>query len=331
VTQECGGRAFPLVRQRYGNDCGPAALATIAAAHGRRLDRGLLDDAAPDRHGTDLLTLARMAQRHGFSVRGVHADYGAISDCPLPAIAQMRRRLGGNHFIVLLTCDTDSVTVADPAVGLRTLPRARYERWSTGYLLLVEPFGSAVPTVRAQFTRSAALIGVDVENGCGRQHRPILLRRWAPVGVQFDAGSFSTGGSASTKLTEFRLDRTVNVFVGLQIDDNDGSFLVYIISPRTSGQIVMVQGSRPIDVSGVSIQIEFDQIPAEYYHIVLVPVGGSVNASGSFTASWENADGGSTEGFQPISLSTDPQFADIGAIPEDSDVPIVDWVEVDSI
>jgi ABC-type bacteriocin/lantibiotic exporter with double-glycine peptidase domain len=197
MIPEHSRHAFPLVRQRHGNDCGPAALATIAAAQGRLLDyRGLLDDAALDRHGTDLLTLARVAQRHGFSVRAVQADHGAISDCPLPAIAQLRRRLGGNHFVVLLTCDTDSVTVADPAVGLRTLPRARYERRSTGYLLLVEPpvpgargrhrravsFGSAVPTVRAEFTRSAAPYGAEVENGCGRQYRPILFKAVAPNG-----------------------------------------------------------------------------------------------------------------------------------------------------
>ena len=132
--------ALMPVRQRHGNDCGPAALATVAAAYGHRLDyRGLLDDAALDCRGTDLLTLARIAQRYGFGVRAVRADHGAISECPLPAIAHLRRRLGGGHFVVLLTCDADFMTVADPAVGVRRLSRTKYQRWSTGYLLLAEP------------------------------------------------------------------------------------------------------------------------------------------------------------------------------------------------
>jgi ABC-type bacteriocin/lantibiotic exporter with double-glycine peptidase domain len=129
-----------LVRQRHGNDCGPAALATIAAVHGRRLDyRELVDDAALDRDGVDMFTLARMAKAHGFSVRVVRADGAAIGDCPLPAIAHLRGRFGWGHFVVVFNYDADAVTVADPAVGVRTLTRARYERRSTGYLLLAEP------------------------------------------------------------------------------------------------------------------------------------------------------------------------------------------------
>jgi ABC-type bacteriocin/lantibiotic exporter with double-glycine peptidase domain len=140
MSSENSGREFMVVRQRRGNDCGPAALATVTAAHGRAFDYpDLVDDAALDRQGTDLLSLARMAGRRGFSARAVKAGYCAIADCPLPAIAQFRRPLGGRHFVVLLGWSVDSVTIADPAVGLVRLSRAAFRRRSTGYFLLVEP------------------------------------------------------------------------------------------------------------------------------------------------------------------------------------------------
>jgi len=55
---------FTLVRQRGYNDCGVAALATIANFHGIVVDYislGNALDLGPD--GTDLLTIARAAIR----------------------------------------------------------------------------------------------------------------------------------------------------------------------------------------------------------------------------------------------------------------------------
>jgi ATP-binding cassette subfamily B protein len=139
-------RELAIVRQRRGNDCGPAALATVAAAHGSELNyRDLVDAAALDRQGTDLLTVARMAERRGFSTRAVKVGYRAIADCPLPAIVQFRCLFGGRHFVVLRDWSVDSVTIADPAIGERTLSRARFMRLSTGYILLVEP-SATVPS-----------------------------------------------------------------------------------------------------------------------------------------------------------------------------------------
>jgi hypothetical protein len=152
------------------------------------------------------------------------------------------------------------------------------------------------------------------------------------MGVQFDSGSFTaTSGSGSTKLTEFALDRAVDVFIGLQVDENDGSFLLYLISPQTDGSVVMVQGSAPIDVSGISINVAFRAVPAGYYQIVVLTLGDPVNVSGSFSASWDNIIDGAVEESLPVRLPEEPLLLEIDALPQDPDAPVVQWMEVDTI
>jgi ATP-binding cassette subfamily B protein len=56
----------------------------------------------------------------------------------LPAIAHLRRRLGGGHFVVVHRWTSAYVVIADPAVGLRKLSRRAFRRRSTGYLLIFQ-------------------------------------------------------------------------------------------------------------------------------------------------------------------------------------------------
>ena len=67
---------FPLVRQRCDNDCGLAALATIAVCHGYTYTYDdLADQITLDHRGTDLLTLLRLANRVGVIAEGIEASY----------------------------------------------------------------------------------------------------------------------------------------------------------------------------------------------------------------------------------------------------------------
>jgi ABC-type bacteriocin/lantibiotic exporter with double-glycine peptidase domain len=138
--RRASSRKLPVVRQRAGNDCGPASLATIAVYHGCRIDYdNLCDVAAVDRNGTDLLALSRIAERLGFRAQGIKASYDTIPTCRLPAIAQIRHRVGDGHFVVIHRWTSTHVVLADPAVGLRKLSREAFCRRSTGYLLVIQP------------------------------------------------------------------------------------------------------------------------------------------------------------------------------------------------
>ena len=153
--RDASSRQLPIVRQRSGNDCGPAALATVAFYHGRRIDYdNLCDVAAVDRQGTDLLALARIAERLGFRAQGIKASYDAIPTCTLPAVAHIRRRVGDGHFVVIHRWTSTHVLLADPAVGLRKLSRRAFCRRSTGYLLIIQP--PRTPRSRV-ITKSGAL------------------------------------------------------------------------------------------------------------------------------------------------------------------------------
>jgi ATP-binding cassette subfamily B protein len=128
-----------VIRQRSDNDCGLAALATVAAHHWRPFDYdGVCKQAVLGSRGTDLLALSQLAEGLGFRTQGVKGSYDAMSTCTFPAIAHFRRPLRGGHFVVVHEWTSAGVVLADPGRGLRKLSRRAFCRRWTGYLLLVE-------------------------------------------------------------------------------------------------------------------------------------------------------------------------------------------------
>jgi HlyB family type I secretion system ABC transporter len=133
-------RRYPVVRQNDGSDCGAAALATIALFHRRPVGLEQVRDlAGTDRIGTNLWGLAKAAEQLGFAAKAVKGPYDALASVPLPAIAHVVTEDGLGHFVVLYRAGQRTVLMADPARGLRSLPRDEFlARW-TGRLLLLTP------------------------------------------------------------------------------------------------------------------------------------------------------------------------------------------------
>jgi ATP-binding cassette subfamily B protein len=97
------------------------------------------DLAGTDRIGTNLLGLAKAAERLGFSAKAVKGPYEAIAKVPLPAVAHVKTEEGLGHFVVLYRAGKRTVVVADPARGMRKQNRAEFEASWTGCLLLLTP------------------------------------------------------------------------------------------------------------------------------------------------------------------------------------------------
>ena len=116
-------------------DCGAASLGMICRHFGKKVSLARIRQlchTATD--GTSLKALVRAATELGLAARALKVSLRNLPDMPLPAIVHWE----GNHWIVLYDVDKEFVRVADPAMGLRKLPRREFEANWTGYAALFD-------------------------------------------------------------------------------------------------------------------------------------------------------------------------------------------------
>ena len=128
-------RRFPHVRQLDAMDCGAAALAMVCRHYGRAVSLARIRQLCfTSTDGTSLRALCRAATELGLAARPVKASPRNVPQMPLPAIVHWE----GNHWVVLYDVTDTHVRIADPALGLRRLPRADFERRWSGYTALFD-------------------------------------------------------------------------------------------------------------------------------------------------------------------------------------------------
>src|SRR5438874_6913150 len=116
-------------------DCGAASLAMVCRHFGRKVSLARIRQlchTATD--GTSLKALSRAATELGLAARALKISLRNLPVMPLPAIVHWE----GNHWIVLYDVNEQFVRVADPALGLRKLPRREFEAKWTGYAALFD-------------------------------------------------------------------------------------------------------------------------------------------------------------------------------------------------
>src|SRR6266550_2579131 len=116
-------------------DCGAASLGVICRHFGRKVSLARIRQlchTATD--GTSLKALSRAATELGLAARALKVSFRNLPMMPLPAIVHWE----GNHWIVLHDVDEQFVRVADPALGLRKVPRREFEAKWTGYAALFD-------------------------------------------------------------------------------------------------------------------------------------------------------------------------------------------------
>ena len=116
-------------------DCGAASLGMICRHFGRKVSLARIRQlchTATD--GTSLKALCRAASELGLAARALKVSLRNLPMMPLPAIIHWE----SNHWIVLYDVDEGQVRVADPALGLRKIPRREFETKWTGYAALFD-------------------------------------------------------------------------------------------------------------------------------------------------------------------------------------------------
>jgi ATP-binding cassette subfamily B protein len=135
-----GDQHFADVRQFNEEDCGAACVATICEHYGRKLSLGRVRECVGTvATGTTLLGLKRGAELLGFQARAARADQTLVDhldDLPLPMVCHWN----GNHWVVLHGRKGDQLVIADPAIGIREIPKQTFlQHWQNGVVLLLEP------------------------------------------------------------------------------------------------------------------------------------------------------------------------------------------------
>ncbi|MDV2993510.1 MAG: hypothetical protein N4J56_003164 [Chroococcidiopsis sp. SAG 2025] len=128
------GQRYPFVEQQSSSDCGVACLAMIGRYWGKQFRINTLRNlAGVGRVGVSLKVLGKTAENLGFHAKPVRASLSALADRSEPWIAHWE----GDHFVVVYRVKGDRVSIADPAVGRRSLSRQKFEQGWTGYALLL--------------------------------------------------------------------------------------------------------------------------------------------------------------------------------------------------
>ena len=128
-------RKFEHIQQIDEMDCGAASLGMICRHFGKKVSLARIRQlchTATD--GTSLKALVRAATELGLAGRALKVSMRNLPMMPLPAIVHWE----GDHWIVLYDVDPQFVRVADPALGLRKLPRRDFESKWTGYTALFD-------------------------------------------------------------------------------------------------------------------------------------------------------------------------------------------------
>jgi ATP-binding cassette subfamily B protein RaxB len=122
--------------QAEATECGLACIAMIACYHGHDIDLlNLRRRFSVSLKGATLTALIRVSRQLEFGARPLKLDIDQLRHLRLPCILHWEF----NHFVVLKSVSAQSITIHDPALGVRTLPTNDVSKSFTGVALELWP------------------------------------------------------------------------------------------------------------------------------------------------------------------------------------------------
>lgn len=129
-------RKLPVILQNESAECGLACLAMVSSYHGLQVDMSSMRRLfSVSMMGATLNHLVHFAQAMSLSTRALKLDLEDLANLKRPCILHWNF----NHFVVLKSVGKKSITIHDPAVGLREVPMDEVSASFTGVALEVWP------------------------------------------------------------------------------------------------------------------------------------------------------------------------------------------------
>ncbi|MFA5625870.1 MAG: peptidase domain-containing ABC transporter [Thiohalomonadaceae bacterium] len=149
-------RKLPLILQTEATECGLACIAMVAGFHGLRTDLATLRRIfLVSIKGSTLGQLMQLAHSLNLTTRPVKLKLEDLPQLRLPCVLHWNF----NHFVVLKAVDRNTVTIHDPAFGLRKLSLDEVSDQFTGVALELWPNTAFKPVVFRQRVRLRDLWG----------------------------------------------------------------------------------------------------------------------------------------------------------------------------
>ena len=131
-----------MILQTEVAECGLACLGMIASAYGHKIDLNTLRRQYPTSlRGSTLQSLMQVADKMHFSCRAVRLELEEINQLQTPAILHWDM----NHFVVLKKVNVKSITIHDPAQGVREMSMEEVSKHFTGVALELSPSADFKP------------------------------------------------------------------------------------------------------------------------------------------------------------------------------------------
>jgi len=164
------GNKLPVTLQTEAAECGLACLAMVAGYHGHHIDLASLRGQFPvSLKGVGLGRVIEVAQRLDLGTRALKLDLDHLSQLRVPCILHWNF----NHFVVLREVNGKTVTIHDPAQGVRKLTFDDVSDAFTGVALELWPASGFKPREALPTVKLRALLGPVT--GLSRSLGQILL------------------------------------------------------------------------------------------------------------------------------------------------------------
>lgn len=127
---------LPVLRQTQAAECGLTCVGMIAGFYGHQIDMVSLRHRFPSsQKGSTLTDVMSFAQKLGMGCRAVRLELDELHKLNLPCVLHWDM----NHFVVLKSISKNTITIHDPARGVRKVAMDEVSRSFTGVALELYP------------------------------------------------------------------------------------------------------------------------------------------------------------------------------------------------